>query len=70
MGLTDLLERHGVTQAELAHGLNMKRFTLNKKLRLHRRWQINEAFAVVAFLRVRLNKPRLTVEKVFGDRAA
>ena len=68
--LAGFLEEKGVTQTELAAALGMELPTLNRKLRGHRPWRLEEANAVLAFLRERLHNPGLTLDDLFGEAAA
>lgn len=70
MEIANVLEQHGVTQTEMAAAMGMELPTLNRKIRGHRPWTVDEANAALSFLRERLRKPGLKLDDLFGSEAA
>jgi hypothetical protein len=66
----EILRSNCITQAELARGIPMAESTLSMKLSGERRWRVDEATRVLAFLRKRLGDDTLTLDQLFGSEAA
>jgi hypothetical protein len=67
MGIHEILRDKGVPQVELAAGIGIAESTLSLKLKGERRWRVEEANRVLAYLRERTGDESLTLDLLFGD---
>lgn len=66
MGISELLDRHDITQKDFGVAIGLKPPALNKKLKGTRAWKVAEVGRVLDFFRRTLKNDGLTFEDVFG----
>ncbi len=59
------LDANGITQTEVGEALGVTRATITRKIAGSRKWSVDEANAVLAYLARRLSRP-VTFAEVFG----